>query len=290
VFADGPRSSLEEELCARAREVTKRVDWDCEVMYEFSDVNLGTRHRMASGIDWVFSHVPEAIVLEDDCIPDPTFFTFVETMLERYRDDPRVMMVSGSNYLERWKEDRQSYHFSHFGCTYGWASWRRAWRFYDVNMPAWGDEQMKARIRELLADDEIFGLQAQRFDRRFADTEGKKGWDVPWTVARLAQAGLAVVPAVNLVTNVGNVDGRGNPPDHPLSKLRTWPMRFPLRPPADVVVDREYDRLHVGRIFEWSKRQAEREKRARRRSRATHRRVVRRLRRDFDRVRNRVGR
>ncbi|MGH8984769.1 MAG: glycosyltransferase family 2 protein [Acidimicrobiia bacterium] len=289
VFADGPRSSVEAELCARALAVTKKVDWDCDVKYDLSDVNLGTRRRFASGVDWVFSEVDEAIVLEDDCVPDPTFFPFCEAMLERYRDDTRVMMVSGSNYLERWKEDRQSYHFSHFGCTYGWASWKRAWQFYDITMAAWGDEEVKARIRDLLADEEVFAVQARRFDRRYADTEGRKSWDLPWTFARLAQAGLAVVPAVNLVTNVGNVDGRGLPPTHPLAKLRISPMLFPLRFQAAATVDRAYDRLHVRRIVEWWDRQAQLAPEPRVPSGAMHRRIARAPRKFLSRALERFG-
>ena len=287
VFADGPRSPVEAELCARALAVTENVDWDCDVEYDVSEVNLGTRRRFASGVDWVFSQVDEAIIFEDDCIPDPTFFPFCEAMLERYRDDERVMMVSGSNYLERWKEDRQSYHFSHFGCTYGWASWKRAWQFYDIDMTSWGDEEVKTRIRDLLADDEVFAFQAPRFDRRYADTEGKKSWDLPWTFARLAQAGLSVVPSVNLATNVGNMEGRGLPPAHPLANLRISPMPFPLRFQPTVTVDRAYDRLHVRRIADWWDQQAQIATASRARSGAMHRRIIRGPRRVLSRVRAR---
>jgi hypothetical protein len=251
VFADGPRSPDEAELCARARAVAKKVDWDCDVRYDFSEVNLGARRRYASGVDWVFSQVDEAIFLDDDCVPDPTFFPFCQAMLAHYRDDTRVMMVSGSNYLERWKEDRQSYHFSYFGSPWGWASWERAWKFYDVTMAAWGDEEIKARIRDLIADEEIFAFQARRFDRLYAEPGDRHSWDLPWSFARLMQGGLTVVPAVNLISNLGNTDGRGVPPAHPLANLRTAPLPSPLRLQSSVAVDRVYDKLHVRRIHEW---------------------------------------
>jgi len=287
VFADGPRSSDEGQLCARARAVAQNVDWDCDVSYDLSEVNLGARHRYASGVDWVFSQAGEAIVLDDDCVPDPTFFRFCDAMLERYRDDPRVMMVSGSNYLERWHDDRQSYHFSYFGGVWGWASWKRAWRFYDVTMAAWGDEEVRRQIRDLLADEEIYAFQAQRFDRLAADPGDRHSWDLPWSLARLAQAGLTVVPAVNLVSNVGNVDGRGLPPTHPLANLRTAPMSFPLRAPPAVAADRAHDQLHVRQIFEWWGDQAPNESRTR--STAMHRRLARASRRFLGRVRERFG-
>ena len=103
VVADGPRPGREGEaaLCEQARSVIARVDWPCEVLTNFADTNLGCRKRVSSGIDWVFSTVPEAIILEDDCLPDPTFFRFCDELLERYRDDKRVMMISGDNFPVR---------------------------------------------------------------------------------------------------------------------------------------------------------------------------------------------
>jgi hypothetical protein len=249
VFADGPRSPAEAEVCESARAVTRKVSWDCDVKYDYSEENLGCALRTASGIDWVFSEVDEAIILDDDCIPDPTFFPFCEAMLERYRDDPRVMMVTGSNYLQHWKDDRQSYHFSHFGSVWGWASWKRSWEYYDLTMAAWSDEDVKARIRDLLSDDEVFTYQARRFDWRNSDPAARRhSWDLPWVFARLAQGGLSVVPSVNLITNVGNTEGRGIAPDHPIAHLRSASMSSPLRFQPEVEVDRDYDKLHVQRM------------------------------------------
>jgi hypothetical protein len=258
VIADGPRSRNEEEVCARARNVIDTVDWPCDLHLDFSDVNLGCRRRCTSGFDWVFRRVDSAIFLEDDCVPDPTFFPFCEAMLERYREDPRIMMITGSNYVERWKANRQSYHFSHFGAPGGWASWRRAWALYDDTMQWWGDEQVRARIRALIADDEIFDFQARRFDRVFADPANRHVWDLQWSFARLLHDGLTIIPAVNLYCHKGNSDGRGLPPAHPLANLRTFPMAFPLRFHSSVSVDRRYDALHVRRIYEWYARPAER--------------------------------
>jgi hypothetical protein len=281
VFADGPRTAAEAVLCEQARRVAEQVDWDCEAEYDYSASNMGARVRYASGVDWAFSHVDEAIILDDDCVPDETFFPFCEATLERYRDNPEVMMVCGSNYLERWRDDRQSYHFSHFGSVWGWATWRRAWSHYDVDMKAWTDDAVRQRIRNLLADDELFEIQSRRFERLHRDQDDRHSWDLPWSLARLAQGGLTVVPAVNLVTNLGNADGRGLPPAHPLAHIAVSPLRFPLRPPPAVAVDREYDRLHVGRIFDWWQ--------ATQRGEATPRRIIGRLRRLPRHILSRVG-
>jgi hypothetical protein len=248
VLADGPRSPDEAELCARTRAVIQRVDWDCEVNTDFADVNLGCRRRFASGFDRVFSQVDEAIVLEDDCVPDPTFFRFCQVMLERYRDDTRVMMITGSNYLGSWKADSQSYHFSYFGSPWGWASWKRAWKFYDVTMKAWGDPSAKERIRNVFADEECFALQAGRFDA-YANPTDRHSWDLPWSFARLMQSGLTVVPAVNLISNRGCLGGNSLPPTHPIANLPTAPVSFPIRFQASVSVDRLYDLQHIRRLY-----------------------------------------
>jgi hypothetical protein len=248
VLADGPRSPDEAELCARTRAVIQRVDWDCEVNTDFADVNLGCRRRFASGFDRVFSQVDEAIVLEDDCVPDPTFFRFCQVMLDRYRDDTRVMMITGSNYLGSWKADSQSYHFSYFGSPWGWASWKRAWKFYDVTMKAWGDPSAKERIRNVFADEECFALQAGRFDA-YANPTDRHSWDLPWSFARLMQSGLTVVPAVNLISNRGCLGGNSLPPTHPIANLPTAPVSFPIRFQTSVSVDRLYDLQHIRRLY-----------------------------------------
>ena len=256
VLADGPRSPDEAHLCAQTRAVIQKVDWDCKVRTNISEVNLGCRQRCASGFDWVFSQVDAAIFLDDDCVPDPTFFPFCEVMLDHYRGDTRVMMITGSNYLGRWKADNQSYHFSYFGSPWGWASWRRAWKFYDVTMTAWGDEESKARIRGVLADDESFVLQARRFDALYGNPGDRHSWDLPWSFARLMQSGLTVVPAVNLISNRGCLGGISLPPTHPIANLPTESMSFPIRFQTSVSVDRLYDERHIRRLYEGFSRPA----------------------------------
>ena len=250
VLADGPRSADEAELCAQTRAVLQRVDWDCDLKVDFSEVNLGCRRRCASGFDWVFSQVDAAIFLDDDCVPDPTFFRFCESMLEHYRDDTRVMMITGSNYLGNWKADKQSYHFSYFGSPWGWASWKRAWKFYDVTMKSWGDEDIKARVRDVLADEECFALQGGRFDGLYANPGDRHSWDLPWSLARLIQSGLTVVPAVNLISNRGCLGGNSLPPTHPIANLPTAPMSFPIPFQASVSVDRLYDQQLIRRLYD----------------------------------------
>ena len=141
VIADGSRSDRlgEAEKCAATRAIIDGVDWECEILTNYSDVNLGCKIRVSSGLDWVFSEVEEAIILEDDCLPHPSFFAFCEELLEKYRNDSRIMQICGSNVLKDQVNIDDSYYFSKYGPIWGWASWRRAWQEYDVDMKLWAE-------------------------------------------------------------------------------------------------------------------------------------------------------
>jgi hypothetical protein len=248
VFADGPRTAEEATLCAQTRTVIE-VDWPCDFTMETSEVNLGCRERSASGFDRIFAECETAILLDDDCVPDPTFFRFCEEMLDRYRSDERIMSVTGANYLGRWRRGWRSpsYHFSHFGSPWGWATWRRAWEHYDVSMQAWKHPTAKPWLQNVLRNDEIYRFQAMRFDIVYGNTHS---WDVAWLFTKLLEAGLTIVPSVNLIRNVGCLGGNSLPPTHAVANMPTAPMTFPLRHPKRVEVDREHDLQQVRRIVQ----------------------------------------
>ena len=139
IVADGPRPDQpgEAERCVAVRAIVDRVDWDCEVLTNYSDINLGCKARISSGLDWVFDTVEEAIVLEDDCLPHPSFFRFCEELLVKYRDDERIAQIGGVNFQSGRRRTNYSYYFSRYAHIWGWATWRRAWRHYDVALKAW---------------------------------------------------------------------------------------------------------------------------------------------------------
>jgi hypothetical protein len=139
IVADGPRVDRpsDVERCAAARAVIERVDWDCEVLTNYAEANMGLADRVSSGLDWVFSLCDRAIVLEDDCLPDPSFFRFCDELLDRYRDDERVMAISGDNFQLGRRRTRYSYYLSRYNHCWGWATWRRGWQHYDHRMQLW---------------------------------------------------------------------------------------------------------------------------------------------------------
>ncbi|OUC08639.1 hemolytic protein HlpA-like protein, partial [Litorilinea aerophila] len=133
VVADGPRPHRPDDVekCSATRAVIERVDWPCEVSCDFAEENLGGRRRISSGLTWAFSQVEAAIVLEDDCLPHPTFFPFCEELLNRYCHDERIMAITGDNFQFGRSRTKYSYYFSRYFHSWGWATWRRAWQHYD---------------------------------------------------------------------------------------------------------------------------------------------------------------
>jgi len=238
VIADGPRADHPDDAkkCAAVRAIIDGVDWDCEVLTNYSDVNLGCKRRISSGLDWVFDTVEKAIIFEDDCLPHPTFFRFCEELLEKYRDDERIAMISGNNFQFGRKRTEYSYYFSRYTHIWGWASWRRAWGNYDVDMKMWPE----IRDGEWLKD--LFGAKRSVWYWKYIFENVYKGkidtWDYQWTFACWIQNALTVLPNVNLVSNIGF----GSEAVHTIEKnkfsnMKTEPVTFPISHPPYILRD-----------------------------------------------------
>jgi hypothetical protein len=201
VVADGPRAGRPGEAasCAAVRAVVEAVDWPCDVQRDYAAANLGCRLRVSSGLNWVFAACEEAIILEDDCLPHSDFFRFCDELLERYRPDDRVMHIGGANFQFGRRHGSASYYFSRYAHVWGWASWRRAWRHYDVSLRAWPLEGERV-VRQ-------FERLGERWFWRWTWSEVRAGridtWDYQWGFACAARGGLAIVPNANLVSNLG---------------------------------------------------------------------------------------
>jgi len=257
VVADGSRSDRagEAELCAQTRAIIKQVDWRCEVLTNFSEVNLGCKRRVSSGLDWVFDTVEEAIILEDDCLPHATFFSFCEELLERYRYDSRIMAISGDNFQFGRRRTEDSYYFSRYNHCWGWASWRRAWRYYDVEMSLWSTVKQGNWLQDLLEDDRAIQYWTELFEAVSCDRLDT--WDYQWTFACWIQHGLTILPTVNLVSNIGFGTGATHTKvTNQLSNLPNEAISFPLQHPEFIIQDLEADKrthrlaVQVNRLVE----------------------------------------
>lgn len=212
VSADGPRKDRpdEWERCRAARSIVDQVDWDCEVHTDFSEKNLGLKAAVSAAISWFFREVDAGIILEDDCVPSTSFFWFCHELLTRYRDDERVMQISGNNFLLGKRRFDASYYFSRINDIWGWATWRRAWAFYDAAMDGFPAFSAQGQLANYLDDAAMRAWLMSYFEEAYANIARNDpwlGWSTQWTYAMCVQNAVTIVPAVNLVANVGVDDG-----------------------------------------------------------------------------------
>lgn len=242
VVADGPRFDRigEAEKCAETRTIINQIDWNCEVLKNYSDENLGCRKRVASGLDWVFSLVNEAIILEDDCKPHPSFFPYCEELLERYREDERIMSICGLNVPTSYRRDSFSYCFSRYQRCWGWATWKRAWQHYDHDMKLWPNVLETRLMDEFFPDKTTADFWYKKFQTMY---EGKiDTWDYQWLLSCWLQNGLSILPEVNLIENIGFGSDATNTVSAGLGvQSSSQELQFPLRHPVFVVGDRRAD-------------------------------------------------
>ena len=245
VIADGPRPDHpgEAEKCAATRAVVERVDWDCDVAKNYADENLGCGLRVATGVSWVFQHADRAVFLEDDCLPHPSFFQFCEELLDRYRDNERVMHISGTNLQLGQNRGPSSYYFSRLVNVWGWASWRRAWQSFDLGVKQWPQFRDTSWLLEILGDPRAAQYWREQFERAYQSKDHWWTWDYQWNFAALARNGLSIVPNRNLVSNIGF----GEDATHTKWAESRWAnlprteMTFPLQHPAGIASNREAD-------------------------------------------------
>lgn len=241
LVADGPRSREDGPKCEASRALAQQVDWPCEVLTNFSDRNLGSGLRVASGLDWVFGQSEQAIILEDDCLPDASFFTYCDELLERYRDDPRVMHVAGSSFLPAGTRCKYSYYFSKYALGWGWASWSRAWRHFEFSIPSW-PRFKRSELARLCPDPVEAAHWIRRYDPIYRGKR-KDAWDYQWSYTLWDKAGLAVTPAVNLVKYLGiGADATHTKEAAPRRTPPTGSLDNILHPPI-VAHDAELDRV-----------------------------------------------
>ncbi len=228
LVADGPRAHRPTDAgrVAAVREIVERVDWPCRVLKNYADANMGVQDRVASGLAWVFAQVEEAIIVEDDIVPDPTFFAFCEEMLARYRDDERVGHINGFSTQNPAAMHPYSYYFGSEVFVWGWATWRRAFRHYDVEMRLW--PEMRRFWRHA---GNYNGRSAADIRRVFAEFHRGSivGWDYQWIFACWSQNFLSVSPYGSLTQNIGwGAEATGSLLRNRLSEIAAHPMAFPL--------------------------------------------------------------
>lgn len=249
IAADGPRKNVpgDSEKCEVTRSISSLVDWDCEVRTLFRTENLGCGRGPCSAITWFFEHETEGIILEDDCLPSQSFFPFCAELLEKYRDDTRVMQIGGNNMEAHYREDDYSFSFSNHILIWGWATWRRAWKFHDFEMKHYKEIKEKAYMEGSFGsiyERDFLGYVFEKMYTNDEQTNARYTWDYQWQFACKINSGLVIVPHRNLVKNLGfgydstntkNATGIGH-------NLKLETMKFPLRYPEFMMVNNLKDR------------------------------------------------
>ncbi len=229
------------------------VDWPCEVIKLYRTEHLSAKLSISGAITWFFSEVEEGIVLEDDCFCEPSFFAYAAECLERYRLDERVMHISASNFQfgKRWGQD--SYYYSHYNHIWGWAGWRRAWQYFDLELKSVDRNQHKRNLDRLFTRSQDRSYWLAIYD--YIMSGNLDTWDYHWMFMMWQRNGLGVIPQVNLVQNLGfGADATNSvDPNIALAGLGTEPIAFPLVHPVEVNVQTQADERTATEFFKVDK-------------------------------------
>jgi hypothetical protein len=245
VAADGPRTGRkgEVEKVAKVRQIATAVDWLCEVKTLFRNKNLGCKYAVSGAISWFFENEEQGIILEDDCLPQPDFFTFCENLLNLYAEDDRVAVITGNNFQNGQKRGDASYYFSKYNHCWGWATWRRAWQYYQGDLPFWPEWKHSDEWVEKMPDP----VERRYWEKIFKRARDNKidSWAYPWTACTWYHGGLTATPNVNIVSNIGFGPGSTHTAskDSPLAAMATESLGA-LTHPATIKQDVPADR-HV---------------------------------------------
>ena len=243
VAADGPRADKEhdQEQTQQTRQLTENIDWPCDVHRLYATSNMGCGRRISSAITEVLERHETVITLEDDCVAEPTFFSFCDSLLDRYRDDERIMAVSGNNYQLGTSRTDASYYFSKYPHCWGWATWRRAWQHFDLSIERWPSIRDSGQIEYFCETEREVDYWITMFD--YVLEKKVNSWAFPWTLNCWLQHGLTVLPDANLVSNIGfGDDSTHTQTKMPYSELPTFPMESIVHP-TEVFRHAEADRF-----------------------------------------------
>lgn len=230
IVADGPRHNDERIKTDAVKQLLEVIDWPCEVFRNYATENMGCRMRLATGISWVFEQVEQAIILEDDCVPHPDFFIFCSAMLQKYQGVNEVMHISGNSFLPAHINLPHSYYFTNYTFVWGWATWRRAWQQYDLEMNEWENILPPAQLIKKLGNQYAAAYWKGCFSA--ANAISFDSWDYQWTYSVWKAGGIAIAPSKNLVSNNGfdhqaTHTKQANPL---LSYLPTYPLDTLIHP------------------------------------------------------------
>jgi hypothetical protein len=263
LIQDGERkgNEFDHAKIKQCREIVNDIDWECEIFRNYSDVNLGCGKRPKTGISWVFEYVDRAIILEDDCIPSDSFFSFCKEMLEKYKDDSRIGIISGLNYFKEYNFGDYSYGFVKTGAIWGWATWKDRWEKYEYDLNKIDETYIRNSVLLDITPKFAAKKRIRTWENARKELEGNNVtsyWDYQWGFTRHVNSWLSIVPKYNQITNIGI----GNGSTHSGNNIKLLPkkianfffmdikeLELPLKHPDFVLPDRQYDANYYKIIY-----------------------------------------
>lgn len=252
ISADGPRGNVigDEILCAKVKEIVLNIDWECDVRTRFLKNNLGAGLAVSSAISWFFENEEDGIILEDDCLPDITFFDFCSILLDKYKNQHNIMCISGVNLDKNMQYNNESIAYINYPLMWGWATWKRSWQFYDFKMTDWPELKKNNWLKD--RGNYLFRKFWEfQFDKYYK--ESKNVWDYQWFFACWKKNGITVVPKINLIKNIGFVETATHTlpnSNKTLSGLESKEISFPLIYPKEIYINKKLDKIIEDKWFQ----------------------------------------
>jgi len=205
IAIDGPRYNIpgEDQLVENVKKIVQQIDWECETHYKYNDVNLGAEVTVSEAVTWTLENEEYVIVLEDDMVAPLSFFWFAEEMLIKYKDDHRIITVSGSNFTPHALPDNADYFYSKYGNSMGWATWKRSWKKFDLYVNEFDKYLHGTAINSLVNSSSEKRFWRRRIKRMKKKGPGNNTWDICWSYIRFKEQGLTIIPKNNLISNIG---------------------------------------------------------------------------------------
>ena len=255
VSIDGPRIEKEgeAELVNQVKEIVKKVDWQCDVNYRFLDKNKGAEINVSSAISWVFEKEEYAIILEDDILASFSFFKFAQGMLIRYKNEERIWRVTGINYFqEQFFNITDDYFFAKWGISWGWATWKRAWNYYDLYKEIPKSHLTSSFLSNISDNKSELVYYKNLFKKMRNRGIGNNTWDYLALYIRRVNQGLDIVPKVNLISNIGEYGfhAKGRSEHHFRKVVENYVV---VNHPNEIIRNTTYDNLFFNKYRKLSK-------------------------------------
>lgn len=254
IYADGPKESeIDKVNCNKARStLLNLIDWECKIITFFNDKNSGCGRGPYTAINWFFENVEEGIILEDDCIPNLSFFSFCRELLVKYKHDTRVWQISGTNRLGTYFDETDySYIFSNYSSEWGWATWKRAWQQIDYKIKLWDKEIIKRNLKSIYYQENWYKGISSIFNDTYNNNEKISWWDYQWLFIKNINNGLSIIPKQNLISNIGFGEKATHTKElnNQFMRLETEDIKSALIHPENIMADYFYDYLILNAHF-----------------------------------------